>query len=216
MLNAIARVFHSRTRTRKSEKVHRVGVGVGVVINRRALGRSVGRLASRALDRRACVRACVNRVAFVVAVAMKKNRRIAAARIADAQRIERDALKKKEEKRLKKLAEAEANEGGMAVDSGSGKRRVTTNVKGGMSEKGIRTAQASALRVNRKTAGVEKKKREGKNTHKLVRGVLLTGKVKLRKNAVVKGIKVVDAATKQMALDAIAAESGAATNMDAA
>jgi hypothetical protein len=162
------------------------------------------------------VRACVNRVAFVVAVAMKKNRRIAAARIADAQRIERDALKKKEEKRLKKLAEAEANEGGMAVDSGSGKRRVTTNVKGGMSEKGIRTAQASALRVNRKTAGVEKKKREGKNTHKLVRGVLLTGKVKLRKNAVVKGIKVVDAATKQMALDAIAAESGAATNMDAA
>lgn len=151
-----------------------------------------------------------------VLVVMKKNRRIAAARIADAQRIEREALKKKEEKRLKKLAEAEANEGGMAVDSGSGKRRVLTNVKGGMSEKGIRTAQASALRVNRKTAGVEKKKREGKNTHKLVRGVLLKGKVKLRKNAVVKGIKVVDAATKQMALDAIAAESGAATNMDAA
>jgi len=47
MLNAIARVFYSRTRTRKSEKVHRV-VFVGVVvINRRALGRSVGRLASR-------------------------------------------------------------------------------------------------------------------------------------------------------------------------
>jgi hypothetical protein len=66
MLNAIARVFHSRTRTRKSEKVHRVGVGVGVVvINRRALGRSVGRLASRVRARDgtlstvvcACVRA---------------------------------------------------------------------------------------------------------------------------------------------------------------
>ena len=138
---------------------------------------------------------------------MKKNRRIAAARIADAQRIEREALKKKEEKRLKKLAEAEANEGGMAVDSGSGKRRVLTNVKGGMSEKGIRTAQASALRVNRKTAGVEKKKREGKNTHKLVRGVKI-GAAKLRKNSVVKGIKIIDATTKQMAIERIAEDTG--------
>lgn len=188
------RSFVSRSCERKNERHARVRTGPSRWI----------RLASQSC------------VALAIVVVMKKNRRIAAARIADAQRIEREALKKKEEKRLKKLAEGEANEDGMAVDSGSGKRRVMTNVKGGMSEKGIRTAQASALRVNRKTAGVEKKKREGKNTHKLVRGVLLTGKVKLRKNAVVKGIKVVDAATKQMALDAIAAESGAATNMDAA
>ena len=62
---------------------------------------------------------------------------------------------------------------------------------------------AASLRA---TGGVGKK-RVGKNTHKVVRGVNI-GKVKLRKNAVVRGIKIVDAATKQAAIDAIAEERG--------
>ena len=51
------------------------------------------------------------------------------------------------------------------------------------------------------------KKREGKNTHKLVCGVKIGG-AKLRKNSVVKGIKIVDATTKQMAIERIAEETG--------
>ena len=66
----------------------------------------------------------------------------------------------------------------MVVDGGSGKKRA---------------AAASIVRVAqslRATGGVTKK-REGKSTHKLVRGVKIGG-AKLRKNSVVKGIKIVD------------------------
>jgi hypothetical protein len=126
----------------------------------------------------------------------KNNRKTAANRIENAKKIEREALRKKEERRLRKMAEIEARGGGMEVD---GKRGAAAAAR--LEAKNVRKAQS--LRV---TGGL-KKVRAGKNTHKVVRGVLV-GKAKLRKNAVVKGIKIVDATTKQMALDAIAEERG--------
>ena len=81
----------------------------------------------------------------------------------------------------------------MAGRGKSARRRATA--------KNVRVAQSL-----RATGGVTKK-REGKNTHKLVRGVKIGG-AKLRKNSVVKGIKIVDATTKQMAIERIAEETG--------
>ncbi len=126
----------------------------------------------------------------------KNNRKTAARRIEEAKRVEREALRKKEERRLKRMAEMEAAGGAMVVDGGSGKKRAAT-----ATAKNVRVAQSL-----RATGGVTKK-REGKNTHKLVRGVKIGG-AKLRKNSVVKGIKIVDATTKQMAIERIAEETG--------
>ena len=126
----------------------------------------------------------------------KNNRKTAARRIEEAKRVEREALRKKEERRLKRMAEMEAAGGAMVVDGGSGKKRAAT-----ATAKNVRVAQSL-----RATGGVTKK-REGKNTHKLVRGVKIGG-AKLRKNSVVKGSKIVDATTKQMAIERIAEETG--------
>ena len=126
----------------------------------------------------------------------KNNRKTAAARIADAKRVELEAVRKKLARRARREDAAAWASGEMAVDGGGGKRRA---VRGRGRDDGV----AASLRA---TGGVGKK-RVGKNTHKVVRGVNI-GKVKLRKNAVVRGIKIVDAATKQAAIDAIAEERG--------
>jgi len=155
-------------------------------------------------------------------MAKKNNKKTAAARIADAQRIEREHNAKKAMKAAKKAVSLNIED--MMVDASDVREAVVR-------AKAVRTVHSAEGSLRVKAKGVMKKKsgrdggggsgaiggklkeRRGKNTHKLVRGVLLKGKVKLRKNAVVRGIKVVDAATKQMALDALAGESGMATAM---
>ena len=132
----------------------------------------------------------------------KNNRATAASRVADARAREREILRKKEEKRLRRAAAAEQNESSsMAIDGGSGKRRPTV-------EKVKNVIVAASLRA----AGGVVKRREAKGSKKMVRGVLV-GKARLRKNDVVRGIKIVDAATKQAALDAIAEAQGARVGM---
>ena len=133
-------------------------------------------------------------------MASKNNKKTRQARIADAQRIERELMRKKEEKRLKAMAKHAEDDGGarMAVDGAGGGGKAA---KIGVKAKNVRVA--ASLRAS----GGVGKKREGKNTHKVVKGVK-TGYAKLKKNSVVKGIKIVDATTKAMALEAIMESTG--------
>ena len=132
----------------------------------------------------------------------KNNRTTAAKRVADARARELEILRKKEEKRQRRAAAAELNaSSAMAIDGASGKRRASD----GRVKNVIVAASLRAM-------GGVAKRREGKGAKKVVRGVRV-GKARLRKNDVVRGIKIVDAATKQAALDAIAEEQGARVGM---
>lgn len=133
----------------------------------------------------------------------KKNNRVTAAkRVADAKARELEILRKKEEKRLRRAAAAERHApSAMAIDGAREKGRpAVARVKN--------VIVAASLRA----VGGVVKRREGKGGKKMVRGVLV-GKARLRKNDVVRGIKIVDAATKQAALDAIAETQGARVSM---
>jgi len=129
----------------------------------------------------------------------KNNRTTAANRVEHAKRVEREALVKKEARRVRKMAAMALAADAMAVDGAGGKGGTAGRAR--LEAKNVRKAQSLRL------AGGVRKVRAGKNTHKVVRGVPV-GKAKLRKNAVVMGIKIVDAATKQAALDAIAEARG--------
>ena len=129
----------------------------------------------------------------------KNNRPTAANRVEHAKRVEREALVKKEARRVRKMAAMALASDAMAVDGAGGKGGTAGRAR--LEAKNVRKAQSLRL------AGGVRKVRAGKNTHKVVRGVPV-GKAKLRKNAVVMGIKIVDAATKQAALDAIAEARG--------
>ena len=129
----------------------------------------------------------------------KNNRTTAANRVEHAKRVEREALVKKEARRVRKMAAIALASDAMAVDGAGGKGGTAGRAR--LEAKNVRKAQSLRL------AGGVRKVRAGKNTHKVVRGVPV-GKAKLRKNAVVMGIKIVDAATKQAALDAIAEARG--------
>tara|TARA_B110000008_G_scaffold186033_1_gene184881 strand:- start:4175 stop:4774 length:600 start_codon:yes stop_codon:yes gene_type:complete len=133
------------------------------------------------------------------AMSKKNNRTTAANRVEHAKRVEREALVKKEARRVRKMAAMALASDAMAVDGAGGKGGTAGRAR--LEAKNVRKAQSLRL------AGGVRKVRAGKNTHKVVRGVPV-GKAKLRKNAVVMGIKIVDAATKQAALDAIAEARG--------
>ena len=141
-------------------------------------------------------------------MASKNNKKTRHARIVEAQRIERELMQKKEEKRIKAMAKHAEDGGGahMAVDGGDddgGGARGTSGAKGLLRVKAKNVRVAASLRAS----GGVGKKREGKNKHKVVKGVK-TGGLKLKKNSVVKGIKIVDATTKAMALEAIMESTG--------
>lgn len=140
-------------------------------------------------------------------MASKNNKKTRHARIVEAQRIERELMQKKEEKRIKALAKHAEDGGGahMAVDGGDddGGARGASGAKGLLRVKAKNVRVAASLRAS----GGVGKKREGKNKHKVVKGVK-TGGLKLKKNSVVKGIKIVDATTKAMALEAIMESTG--------
>lgn len=140
-------------------------------------------------------------------MASKNNKKTRHARIVEAQRIERELMQKKEEKRIKAMAKHAEDGGGahMAVDGGDddGGARGVSGAKGLIRVKAKNVRVAASLRAS----GGVGKKREGKNKHKVVKGVK-TGGLKLKKNSVVKGIKIVDATTKAMALEAIMESTG--------
>ena len=129
----------------------------------------------------------------------KNNRATAANRVEHAKRVELAALERKEARRQRKMRAMALASDAMAIDDARGARSTTRDAR--LEAKNVRAAQSLRL-----TGGV-RKVRAGKNTHKVVRGVAI-GRAKLRKNAVVRGIKIVDATTKRAALDAIAEASG--------
>ena len=129
----------------------------------------------------------------------KNNRATAANRVEHAKRVELAALERKEARRQRKMRAMALASDAMAIDDARGARSTTRDAR--LEAKNVRAAQSLRL-----TGGV-RKVRAGKNTHKVVRGVAI-GRAKLRKNAVVRGIKIVDATTKRAALDAIAEANG--------
>ena len=157
------------------------------------------RTSERATARTTRPNDATNDATNAAAMSKKNNRTTAANRVEHAKRVEREALVKKEARRVRKMAAMALASDAMAVDGAGGKGGTAGRAR--LEAKNVRKAQSLRL------AGGVRKVRAGKNTHKVVRGVPV-GKAKLRKNAVVMGIKIVDAATKQAALDAIAEARG--------
>ena len=143
-------------------------------------------------------------------MASKNNKQTRRNRVSEARRIEREHATKKEAKRIRNEQKAltkgdDANE--MNVASSIDDTRGGGDEKSGARRRTARGRSGTRTTTTLRPIGGVAKRVDGRRTRKVVRGVHV-GNKRLRKNSVVYGVKIVDAASKAAALEAIAEAAG--------
>ena len=128
-------------------------------------------------------------------MAKKNSTKKRQSRIADALVRERKQLEKQRERELKMKEEEEKMSVGRQIREKRSKKHPENTTKGG---------------VRVLTGGIQKQKksskREGKNRHKIVRGVRVGNATKIRKNVTYGGITIKDSESKKAVLEMLKAE----------
>ena len=132
-------------------------------------------------------------IVIILKMAKKNSTKKRQSRIADALVRERKQLEKQRERELKMKEEEEKTSVGRQMREKRSKKH--ENTKGG---------------VHVLTGGIQKQKksskREGKNRHKIVRGVRVGNATKIRKNVTYGGITIKDSESKKAVLEMLKAE----------
>jgi hypothetical protein len=128
-------------------------------------------------------------------MAKKNSTKKRQSRIADALVRERKQLEKQRERELKMKEEEEKTSVGRQMREKRSKKHPENTTKGG---------------VRVLTGGIQKQKksskREGKNRHKIVRGVRVGNATKIRKNVTYGGITIKESESKKAVLEMLKAE----------
>jgi len=128
-------------------------------------------------------------------MAKKNSTKKRQSRIADALVRERKQLEKQRERELKMKEEEEKTSVGRQMREKRSKKH-PENTKGG-----VHVLAGGIQKLKKKSS-----KREGKNRHKIVRGVRVGNATKIRKNVTYGGITIKDSESKKAVLEMLKAE----------